>query len=102
MTAGDGAENIVSFEVEHQLLQVLSGDHVPRFVAAGDLARMPYLVMEYIEGRPLQDMDRRSRSASGRRPDAEPRSRAWARPSRWRRTACTSRTRSTSTSSRAT
>lgn len=54
MTAGDGAENIVSFEVEHQLLQVLTGEHVPRFVAAGDLARMPYLVMEFIEGEPLQ------------------------------------------------
>ena len=37
MTAGDGAENIVSFEVEHQILQVLTGPHVPRFVAAGDL-----------------------------------------------------------------
>ncbi|HSV35213.1 MAG TPA: bifunctional serine/threonine-protein kinase/universal stress protein [Ramlibacter sp.] len=54
MTAGDGAENIVSFEVEYQLLQVLTGPHVPRFVAAGDLARVPYLVMEYIEGRTLQ------------------------------------------------
>ncbi len=54
MTDGDGAENIVSFEVEHQLLQVLHGTHVPRFVAAGDLSRLPYLVMEYIEGRCLQ------------------------------------------------
>ncbi|MDQ7744059.1 serine/threonine protein kinase [Hydrogenophaga pseudoflava] len=53
MTAGDGAENIVSFEVEHQLLQVLSGPHVPRFVAAGDLNHIPYLVMEYVEGRTL-------------------------------------------------
>ena len=55
MTDGDGAENIVGYEVEHQLLQVLHGTHVPRFVAAGDLARLPYLVMEYIEGRCLQE-----------------------------------------------
>lgn len=55
MTAGDGAENIVSFEVEHQILQLLSGPHVPRFVAAGDLERLPYLVMEYVPGRTLQD-----------------------------------------------
>ena len=55
MTAGDGAENIVSFEVEHQIMPVLSGPHVPRFVAAGDLARTPYLVMEYVPGRTLQD-----------------------------------------------
>jgi eukaryotic-like serine/threonine-protein kinase len=55
MTAGDGAENIVSFEVESQMMQVLTGPHVPRFVAAGDLARVPYVVMEYIEGRTLED-----------------------------------------------
>jgi eukaryotic-like serine/threonine-protein kinase len=54
MTAGDGAENIVSFEVEHQLLQVLTGPHVPRFVAAGDLEHLPYLVMEYLPGHTLQ------------------------------------------------
>ena len=54
MTAGDGAENIVSFEVEHQILQVLTGPHVPRFVAAGDLDNIPYLVMEYVEGQTLQ------------------------------------------------
>jgi serine/threonine protein kinase len=54
MTGGDGAETIVSFEVEHQMLQVLHGEHVPRFVAAGDLMRTPYLVMEYVDGQPLQ------------------------------------------------
>ncbi len=54
MTAGDGAETIVSFEVELQILPVLSGPHVPRFVAAGDLVRLPYLVMEYIPGQTLQ------------------------------------------------
>lgn len=54
MTAGDGAENIVSFEVECQLMQTLSGPFVPRFVAAGDLDRVPYLVMEYIRGQTLE------------------------------------------------
>jgi serine/threonine protein kinase len=53
MTPGDGAENIVSFEVEHQIMQVLTGSHVPRFVAAGDLANVPYLVMEYVTGQTL-------------------------------------------------
>jgi len=53
MTAGDGAENIVSFEVEQQILQVLTGPHVPRFVAAGDLDVLPYLVMEYVPGKTL-------------------------------------------------
>ena len=54
MTAGDGAENIVGFEVEQQILSVLTGPHVPRFVAAGDLMRLPYLVMEYVPGQTLQ------------------------------------------------
>ena len=56
MTAGDGAENIVGFEVEHQILQVLHGTHVPRFVAAGDLVNMPYLVMEHVQGQTLQQI----------------------------------------------
>jgi serine/threonine protein kinase/nucleotide-binding universal stress UspA family protein len=56
MASGDGAETIVSFEVELQLLPVLTGPHVPRFVAAGDLESMPWLVMEYIEGQTLQSM----------------------------------------------
>jgi serine/threonine protein kinase len=50
MREGDGAENIVSFEIEHQLLQVLHGPYVPRFVAAGDLDRVPYLAMEHVQG----------------------------------------------------
>lgn len=54
MTASDGAENIVSFEIEQQILSALKGRHVPRFVAAGDLSRLPYLVMEYVEGQTLQ------------------------------------------------
>ena len=56
MTAGDGAENIVGFEVEHQILQVLQGRHVPRFVAAGDLMTLPYLVMEHVPGQTLQQL----------------------------------------------
>jgi nucleotide-binding universal stress UspA family protein len=54
MTQGDGAENVVSFEVELQILSVLTGPHVPRFVAAGDLEKLPYLVMEQVPGRTLQ------------------------------------------------
>ncbi|WP_395685749.1 serine/threonine protein kinase [Caenimonas koreensis] len=54
MADGDGAENIVSFEVELQLLPVLRGAHIPRFVAAGDMGVVPYIVMEYFDGRTLQ------------------------------------------------
>jgi eukaryotic-like serine/threonine-protein kinase len=54
MGTGDGAENIVSFEVEHMVLPALSGPHVPRFVAAGDLAVLPYLVMEHVQAPTLE------------------------------------------------
>ena len=54
MRAGDGAENIIGFEIENQILQVLKGKHVPRFVASGDLSHLPYLVMEHVQGQTLQ------------------------------------------------
>ncbi len=52
---GEPAESVVSFEVEQLVLAALKGPHVPRFVAAGDIARQPYLVMEHVEGRPLSE-----------------------------------------------
>ena len=55
LSADDGAENLLGFEVEKQILSVVHGPHAPRFVAAGDVTTLPYLVMEYIEGRTLQD-----------------------------------------------
>ncbi len=50
---GEPAESVISFEVEQLVLAALEGPAVPRFVAAGDLSRQPYLVMERIEGRTL-------------------------------------------------
>ncbi len=50
---GEPGESVMSFEVEQLVLPALKGPHVPRFVAAGDLARQPYLVMEHVEGRSL-------------------------------------------------
>ena len=48
---GEGADPaaIVSFEMEQMILPRLTGPHVPRFIAAGDFAVQPYLVMERIE-----------------------------------------------------
>ena len=39
MAPGDGAETIVSFEVEHQIMQALNGPHVPRLVAVVEAKR---------------------------------------------------------------
>ena len=45
---------IVGFEVEQMILPLLSGPHVPRFIAAGGFEAQPYIVMEYIEGQSLR------------------------------------------------
>ncbi|HQR29128.1 MAG TPA: bifunctional serine/threonine-protein kinase/universal stress protein [Anaeromyxobacteraceae bacterium] len=52
---GEPAEAVVSYEVEQLVLSVLKGPHVPRFVAAGDLAATPYIVMELVEGECLKE-----------------------------------------------
>lgn len=49
-------EGIISFETEATIVPALSGPHVPPFVAAGDLARTPYLVTEWIEGISLEEV----------------------------------------------
>jgi serine/threonine protein kinase len=52
---GEGADPaaIVSFEMEQMILPRLSGPHVPKFVAIGDFAVRPYIVMEAIAGKTL-------------------------------------------------
>lgn len=44
------AESVISFEAESMILPALHGPHVPRFVAAGELSRVPHVVMEWVEG----------------------------------------------------
>ncbi len=50
---GEPVEAIVAFETEATIVAALSGPHVPRFVAAGDVTRTPYLVTEWVEGETL-------------------------------------------------
>ena len=52
---GEGTDPaaIVSFEMEQMILPRVAGVHVPKFVAAGDFAVQPYLVMEAIAGASL-------------------------------------------------
>ena len=51
---GDSDEGLINFETEANILPALSSPYVPRFVAAGDLSRAPYMVTEWIEGESLQ------------------------------------------------
>jgi len=52
---GEDPITIVGFEVEQMILAQLAGPHVPRFVAAGDFEQ-PYIVMEFIAGRPVKSL----------------------------------------------
>jgi nucleotide-binding universal stress UspA family protein len=50
----DDPTAIVGFEVEQMIMPLLSGPHVPRFIAAGGFDAQPYIVMELIEGPSLR------------------------------------------------
>lgn len=41
---------IVGFEIEQMIMPRLSGNHVPKVIAIGDFAVMPYIVTERVEG----------------------------------------------------
>ena len=54
INGGEDPASIVGFEVEQMILPALQGPHVPRYVARGDFTRVPYIVMERIEGPSLR------------------------------------------------
>jgi len=53
---GESGEGVISYETEAMVLPALSGPHVPRFVAMGNLAKTPYLVTEWVDGESLQHL----------------------------------------------
>jgi serine/threonine protein kinase len=53
MGEADSAELLLAFETEAMILPRVRGPHVPRFVAAGDVATLPYIVTDRIEGASL-------------------------------------------------
>lgn len=55
LRGGEDPTAIVGFEVEQMIMPTLTGPHVPRYVAGGDFTRLPYIVMERIDGRALRD-----------------------------------------------
>jgi eukaryotic-like serine/threonine-protein kinase len=61
---GEDPAAIVGFEMEQMIMPRLKGPHVPRWIANGDFARQPYIVMERIAGATLlPDIDRLPRPA---------------------------------------
>lgn len=57
---GDDVSAIVGFEVEEMITRRLSGPHVPRFFASGDLGAVPYIAMEFVQGEPLNEVAARA------------------------------------------
>ncbi len=54
LKGGSDPTTIVGFEVEQMIMPTLSGVHVPKFVAKGDVTRQPYIVMERVGGPSLK------------------------------------------------
>ena len=52
---GEDVSVIIGYETEEMVLKRLSGPHVPRFIASGDLARTPYIAMEFVAGESVAD-----------------------------------------------
>ena len=48
-------ESLIGFETELTILRSLKSPFVPQFLGAGNMATRPYIAMERVEGRPLED-----------------------------------------------
>ena len=48
-------ESLIGFETELIILRALKSPYVPRFLGAGNMATRPYIAMERVSGRPLED-----------------------------------------------
>lgn len=57
---GQDVSTIIGYEMEEMIHRRLVGPHVPRFVGSGDLARTPYIAMEWVAGLPLKAMVERA------------------------------------------
>lgn len=57
---------IIGYEVELLILKRLEGPHVPRYVGSGDLDRIPYIAMEFVEGEGLAGIAEHAPLSAGR------------------------------------
>ena len=49
-------ESLIGFETELTILRSLKSPYVPKFLGAGNMATRPYIAMEKVEGRTLEDL----------------------------------------------
>ena len=48
-------ESLIGFETELTILRSLKSPYVPKYLGSGNMATRPYIAMERVEGRPLED-----------------------------------------------
>ena len=48
-------ESLIGFETELTILRSLKSPYVPQYLGSGNMAKRPYIAMERVEGRPLED-----------------------------------------------
>jgi eukaryotic-like serine/threonine-protein kinase len=48
-------ESLIGFETELTILRALKSPYVPQYLGSGNMATRPYIAMERVEGRPLED-----------------------------------------------
>ncbi|MBU3622742.1 serine/threonine-protein kinase [Polynucleobacter sp. AP-Latsch-80-C2] len=49
-------ESLIGFETELTILRSLKSPYVPKYLGSGNMAARPYIAMERVEGRPLEDL----------------------------------------------
>jgi len=70
MSPQDDSETVLGFEVECLILPRLKGRHIPKVIALGELDRIPYILMERVEGQTMADWIAQSHSG-GMKPSLE-------------------------------
>lgn len=48
-------ESLIGFETELTMLRSIKSPYVPKYLGAGNMATHPYIAMERVEGKPLED-----------------------------------------------
>ena len=48
-------ESLIGFETELTILRALKSPYVPQYLGSGNMATRPYIAMERVDGRPLED-----------------------------------------------
>ncbi len=48
-------ESLIGFETELTILRSLKSPYVPKYLGSGNMATRPYIAMEHVAGRPLED-----------------------------------------------